>query len=164
MIILGIDPGTSRIGYGVITADHAIFKIIAYGCLEIEKQRKKEFRLPAIHNHINELIALYKPAQAAMEKLFFQNNQKTVMAVSEARGVIYNACAMNSIPVSEYAPLQIKHTITGYGKADKKQMQKMVQLLLRLPDIPRPDDAADALAIAISHALLSREHTSTRAQ
>ena len=164
MIILGIDPGTSRIGYGIISADHHIFEFIAYGCLEIEKQHKKEVRLPAIHNHIKDLIIRYKPEYAAMEKLFFQNNQKTVMAVSEARGVIYNACAMSAVPVGEYAPLQIKHAVTGYGKADKKQMQKMVQLLLRLPDIPRPDDAADALAIAICHALLSRDHAGTQTQ
>jgi crossover junction endodeoxyribonuclease RuvC len=159
MIILGIDPGTSRIGYGVILVDHPAISLIEYGCLEIEKKRKKEDRLPAIHNHTNELISKFKPDCAAMEKLFFQNNQKTVMAVSEARGVIYNACALNAIPVNEYAPLQIKHAVTGYGKADKKQVQKMVQLLLNLAKPPFPDDAADALAIAICHALLSRQHS-----
>lgn len=148
MIVLGIDPGTTRIGYGVIQSNRNHIECIAYGTLgqpgidgvENYKHVERELAL---------LIEKYKPAVAGIEKLFFFKNQKTVMSVSEMRGILILTIAKAGIPIQEFTPLQVKQQISAYGRAQKDQVQKMVQMLLKLQKPVKPDDAADALAIAI---------------
>ena len=144
-IILGIDPGTTRIGYGVIEKDGSDLKYLECGCLEINTA----IPLLSIKEELFKLIKKYKPNRAAVEKIFFFKNAKTVISVSEARGVIMLCFQEKGIPVSELTPLEVKQWISGYGQANKEQIQKMVKLLLKLEVEPKPDDAADALAIAI---------------
>jgi len=152
MSVIGIDPGTSITGYGIIEENiDGEIRLIDFGVI------KPDFKIPLNKNlltlflQLNELINLHKPQQSAVEKLFFQRNLKTASSVGEARGIILLALAQANIPVYEYNPMEVKQSVTGYGHADKKQVQQMVQTLLRLKEIPRPDDAADALAIAICH-------------
>lgn len=147
MIIMGIDPGTAKLGWAVVESTSAY----AYGCIT-SNQTAPELRLSAIYKELNRLIKKYKPDVIAIEELFFAVNAKTVIPVAEARGIALLCAAQAKIPVSGYTPLVVKQTITGNGKADKRQMQKMVQILLKLPEIPKPDDAADALAVALTHA------------
>ncbi len=149
MIILGIDPGTARTGYGVIQKEKSNLEIIDYGCIETEKTLSTANRLKEIDQELNKLIKKYKPEKVAVEDIFFFKNLKTVIKVSQARGVILCSAARMKIPVSEYTPLQVKQAVTSYGRADKSQVQKMVKLILNLKEIPKPDDAADALATAI---------------
>lgn len=144
-IILGIDPGTTRIGYGVIEKDGPDLKYLECGCLKINTIS----RLLSTKEELFKLIKKYKPTRAAVEKIFFAKNVKTVMSVSEARGVIMLCLQEKGIPVNELTPLEVKQWISGYGQANKEQIQKMVKLLLKLEVEPKPDDAADALAIAI---------------
>lgn len=144
-IILGIDPGTSRVGYGLIEKNGADLINLAYGCLPIDKTRI----LQSIKEGLNKLIAKYKPDRVAVEKIFFFKNAKTVISVSEARGVIMLTLLEKGLDIREFTPLEVKQGISGYGRADKKQVQNMVKLILKLDSIPEPDDAADALAIAI---------------
>lgn len=144
-IILGIDPGTTRIGYGVIEKDGSSLKNIEYGCLKIQSSRK----LQSAKEELAKLLEKYKPNRVGVEKLFFAKNAKTAMSVSETRGVIMLTLLEKGMDIREFTPMEVKQGISGYGMADKKQVQKMVKLILKLDSEPQPDDAADGLAIAI---------------
>ncbi len=152
MIILGIDPGTAIVGYALIKKEGRQLEALAYGCIRTKANLKDEERLLGIEKELKKIIERFKPQESAVEKLFFFKNLKTVMVVSQARGVILATLAKAGLPIFEYTPLQAKSAVAGYGKAPKIQVQKMVKSLLNLVDLPRPDDAADALAIAICHA------------
>ena len=148
MTIIGIDPGTTKIGYGVISNEHNRLVCLDYGILK-NTGIDKFHNLRETEKNLSLLLKKYKPETAGIEKLFFFKNQKTVMAVSEMRGVLLLTLAKHNIPICEFTPLQVKQNISAYGRAQKDQMQRMVQLLLNLKDPIKPDDAADALAIAI---------------
>lgn len=149
MIILGIDPGTAILGYGCVNAEKNKNKLITYGCLKTPKDFNDASRLKILYEGLVKLIKKLKPDYLAVEKIFFFKNAKTVISVSQARGVTILAAANLGIPVVEFTPLQVKQAVSSYGRAEKQQVQKMVKLLLGLAEIPKPDDAADALAIAI---------------
>ena len=159
MIILGIDPGTARTGFGIIkkTKDKNKLKTIYYGCITTDSTLSDGKRLKIINDELNKLIKKYQPDILTVENVYFFKNLKTAMPVSQAKGVILLTAAKKKIPVYEFTPLQVKMTIVGYGRADKKQIQKIVKVLLNLKEVPRPDDAADALAIAICCAYSLRE-------
>ncbi|TAL20251.1 crossover junction endodeoxyribonuclease RuvC [Patescibacteria group bacterium] len=150
MIILGIDPGVARVGYGALEFKGERILASAHGCIQTKKGEAQCNRLLSIRDDVRGLIKKYKPAAVAVEKLFFAKNAKTASAVGEARGVILLAAAEAGLPVLEITPLQVKQAVTGYGAAGKQQVQEMVRRYLQLKTTPRPDDAADALAIAIS--------------
>lgn len=152
MIILGIDPGTATTGYGVIKKEGQKHTLVKYGCVLTPAKTPLHDRLDTIFDELTEIIAEYKPDHMAVEELFFAANSKTAIAVGQARGVILLAGKKAGLSVHEYTPLEVKMTLTGYGRADKNQIQQMVKTLLGLREIPKPDDAADALAIAICHA------------
>ena len=152
MQILGIDPGYAIVGYGIIEYKNGFFRPINYGAVLTKANDNFCNRLKVIYSEISEIIKKYSPEVSAIEKLYFQNNHKTAIDVAQARGVTLLALKQNNIPIFEYTPLQVKTTVTGYGKAQKKQVMMMTQRLLKLKEIPKPDDAADALAIAICHA------------
>jgi len=157
MIILGIDPGLATMGYGVIEAVHGNFGVVDYGVVTTPKEFTLPRRLCQLEEGVKELMYTFKPQSVAIEELFFSKNITTGIPVAEARGVILLTAAKSlGGEVYEYTPNQIKQAITGYGGADKIQMQHMVQALLRLKSVPRPDDAADALAVALCHAQTSR--------
>lgn len=159
MRILGIDPGTGILGFGVIEVVKNKSRLVTAGVIKTPAHTPLDERLEEIFDGLNEIIAETKPDQASIEKLFFARNVTTAMGVSHARGVAMLACKKAGLEIAEYTPLQIKQTLTGYGKADKKQVQEMVRLQLGLKEVPRPDDAADALAAAITHSLMARiEH------
>lgn len=149
--ILGIDPGTATTGWGVIREKDGNCEVVAYGAIETSKNKKNVNRLCEIANDLETLIARYKPDEVGIEDLFFCNNVTTAIKVAQARGVMLLVCARAKLPIGEYTPLQVKQSLTGYGKADKFQVQHMVKEFLKLKKIPRPDDAADALAVAICH-------------
>lgn len=151
MIILGIDPGTARAGYGIIKASRQKPVLVTYGCMSSPKTVSPEERLKMIHNQTVAIIRKHKPKVLAMERLFFNRNAKTATEVGRAAGVIMLAAAKAKIPVFEYMPLQIKSMIDGYGRAKKKEIQKKVVTILQLKKMPKPDDAADALAVAICY-------------
>lgn len=148
MIILGIDPGTATTGFGVIKKNKEL-TLIDYGCIKTTTNFTTAERLKKLHDQLNSLIKKHKPDMVAVEDIFFFKNLKTAIKVSQARGVILLTAAKSKIPVCEYTPLQIKQATTSYGRAEKMQVQKMVKVLLNLKEIPKPDDAADALATAI---------------
>lgn len=152
MIILGVDPGTATTGYGVIKSEKGNVYAVEHGCILTKSSEDLEHRLVAIFDELTKIIKKYKPEMVAVEELFFASNAKTAISVGHARGVILLACSKAKVPVYEYTPLQIKQAVCGYGRADKQQVQKMVKALLNLEKIPKPDDAADGLAIAICHA------------
>ena len=152
MRILGIDPGTAITGFGVIDCVGDRFKFVDAGVIRTPKEEDMADRLVTIYDEITELITEFKPDQISIELLFFARNVTTAMTVGQARGVVILAAAKAKIPITEYTPMQIKQAVTGYGKADKAQIQQMVKQLLNLSEIPKPDDAADGLAIAITHA------------
>ena len=152
MIILGIDPGLAIVGYGVIEYGRSGFRTIAYGAITTPAHTKIEDRLSQIYDGINALIEKYRPAEMAIEELFFTNNITTGISVAEARGVALLAAKRRGVNIYEYTPLQVKQSVVGYGKAEKKQVQMMVQTILKLEKMPKLDDTADALAIAICHA------------
>ncbi len=152
MIILGVDPGTATTGYGLIRKEGQRHTLIKYGCVLTPAKTPLHDRLDQIFDELSAIIEEYQPEQMAVEELFFTNNAKTAIAVGQARGVILLAGKKNGLEVHEYTPLEVKMALTGYGRADKNQIQQMVKTLLGLPEIPKPDDAADALAIAICHA------------
>ncbi len=154
--VLGVDPGFGRMGWAVLEGNRNNQNIIEYGCLETSPQDNIEERLWNIYEFLLETSEKYKPDEAAIEELFYFKNAKTVMAVGQARGVIMLALTQRKIPVFHYTPLQIKNTVAGYGKADKHQVQNMVKSQLRLDKIPKPDDAADACATAMTHYFLKR--------
>ncbi len=152
MIILGIDPGLAIVGWGVIEYKNARFRTIAYGALQTPAGMRTEERLKKIYEGMKELIDTYHPESVAVEELFFNTNITTGIRVAEARGVILLAAEQSGISIQEYTPLQVKQAVVGYGRAEKKQVITMVTMLLGLKTPPKPDDTADALAIAICHA------------
>ena len=154
MIILGIDPGYGRCGYGVIKHHGSSQELVAYGCIETDAKTPHIERLLAINTELEAIIEQYKPEKAGVEELFFAKNKTTAMKVAEARGIILLNLAKNGLQTVEISPNQVKQAMTGYGNADKKQMQQMVKISLKLAEIPQPDDAADALAVAIATANL----------
>jgi crossover junction endodeoxyribonuclease RuvC len=152
MIVLGVDPGTAITGYGIIQElNDATLKVIAFGAIKTQSNLSDWNRLQILFQKIQELIILHHPDSGAVEKLFFQQNVTTAISVGQARGVILLAMAQKGLSVGEYTPLEVKQAVVGYGKAEKYQMQRMVTILLGLPEVPSPDDVADALAIAICH-------------
>lgn len=156
MRVIGIDPGLASVGYGVVERDGDKFKELDYGYIETPAGLELSIRLLDIYHSIKLLIDKFSPEELAMEKLFFCKNVKTALQVGEARGAILTAAAKKGISAFEYTPLQVKQAATGYGRAGKKQVQQAVCLLLGLSEIPRPDDAADALAVALCHLQSSR--------
>ena len=156
MIVLGIDPGIAIVGYGIIEYNGNKFKAIDYGVITTKSDQPYPQRLKEIYLSMDSLIKKYKIDAVAIEELFFSKNVKTAIGVSHARGVLVLCSELNGCPTYEYTPLQVKQGICGYGRADKRQVQEMVKIILGLEKIPRPDDAADALAVAISHCHTSR--------
>ena len=148
---IGIDPGTARMGWGVVEETDGVLRLVDCGVLTTPAGLSQATRLLQLYNDLHGLIDRYHPAAAAIEELFFGKNVNTALTVGQARGIALLAFAQAGIPVYEYKPLQVKQALAGYGGADKRQMQEMVRLTLRLPAIPRPDDAADAVAVAICH-------------
>lgn len=151
MIILGIDPGTATTGYGVIEQKNKKIECIDYGCIETSPVLSDSKRLNVINKELKKIIKTFQPKVMAVENVFFFKNLKTAFPVSQAKGVILLTAAQKKISVYEYTPLQIKMAVTGYGKAHKKQVQSMTQVLFKLKEKPKPDDAADALAVAFCH-------------
>lgn len=164
MIALGFDPGTARLGYGVIVSEPDP-RAIDYGIIATDSKLPMAQRLVEIHEAVTELIQVFRPDAVAVERLFFAQNVTTAMTVGQARGVVLLAAAQRGVFVAEYAPSEVKQAVVGYGKADKRQIQEMVRIMLGLESVPRPDDAADALAIAICHVQVApfRERTGTQA-
>ena len=152
MIILGIDPGLATLGYGVLHTENDRHRLIQYGVLTTTPQQTLPMRLNSLYKGLNQLMDTFEPDEVAFEELFFSKNITTGMAVSSARGVSLLAVAQRTGEIYEYTPMQIKQAVTGYGKADKHQVQTMVKMLLHMQEIARPDDAADGLAVALTHA------------
>lgn len=151
MIILGIDPGYAIVGWGILDYNGVNFKTLAYGAINTRAGVDFPIRLAHIYDSLSLIISKYKPDCAAIEKLFFQNNQKTAIDVGQARGVIVLAAQKAGLEVFEYTPLQVKQSVVGYGRAEKNQVMEMTRAILKLKEVPKPDDTADALAIAICH-------------
>lgn len=149
MIVLGIDPGTAALGYGIVETIRGRIREVDHGCLVTSPDSGMPERLLAIHALISDLLGLHEPAVIAVERLFFSRNVQTAMGVGQARGVILLAAAQAGVPVREATPNEVKSAIAGYGAADKDQVQRMVKMVLGMTDVPQPDDAADALAIAV---------------
>lgn len=149
VIVLGIDPGTAATGYGIVERAGSRLRAIDYGCLETQPAQALATRLMTIHRSVAQLIELHRPRMVGVERLFFNRNVQTAFAVGQARGVVLLAAAQAGVPVFEYGPHEVKMAVTGYGRADKRQVQLMVQAVLGMDSLPRPDDAADALAVAI---------------
>ena len=157
MLAIGIDPGTATTGYGLVQENEdGSLAIVDFGAILTSADMPMPERLLELYRNLRELLLLHHPQSGAVEKLFFQRNVRTALAVGQARGIVLLALAESGIPVAEYTPLEVKLAVAGYGNADKQQIQQMVRALLDLPDIPRPDDAADALAIAICYLHSSR--------
>lgn len=156
MIVLGIDPGIAIVGYGILRYTGNRFDVIDFGVIRTNSDLSYPQRLEMVYNGIVELMEKYEADAVAMEELFFSTNAKTAISVAQARGVIALAVQQKRKPLYEYTPLQVKQGVCGYGKADKRQVQEMVRVLLKLSQVPKPDDAADALAVAISHCHTSR--------
>lgn len=151
MIIMGIDPGYAIVGYGVIEAQAGRFRPLEHGAITTPAGEEFSRRLEIIYEDVTFVLQKWKPQAISLEKLFFQNNKTTAIGVAEARGVILLAARQNNVPVYEYTPLQVKQAVTGYGQAEKRQIMEMTRKLLHLKEIPKPDDTADALAMAICH-------------
>ena len=151
-VVLGIDPGLARMGFGVVTQMGHQMRAGDYGTLTTPAGGTLESRLVLLFERLQGLLAKVKPQAVAVEELFFSKNAKTAIAVGQARGVALLACGLAKVPVFEYRPMEVKQAVAGYGGADKAQVQKMVKILLGLDEVPKPDDTADALAIAIAHA------------
>ena len=153
MIIVGFDPGLATLGYGVIEKNiRSKPKMLDYGIISTPKEENLAVRLALLEKGIKQVIDKFKPDEIAMEELFFAKNVKTAIAVAHARGVVLLTCIKECGRIYEYTPLQIKQALTGYGRAEKKQIQAMVKTFLNLKAVPKPDDAADALAVALTHA------------
>ncbi len=151
MRVIGIDPGVARTGYGIIEESGSDYLCLVSGCIRTSKDQSSALRLETIHNYIFELVSKYSPQALVVEKIFFSKNVRTAFQVGEARGVIILAAARCGIDLFEYTPLQVKQAVAGYGKAEKIQVQKMVQVLIRLSQPLTVDDEADALAVALCH-------------
>lgn len=156
MIILGVDPGTAITGYGFVRVEDDQLEMIAFGAITTPPDWELARRIEHIYRELSRLITQHAPTDAVVEKLFFSKNVRTALSVGQARGVALLAAEQAHLTIHEYAPLEIKQAIAGYGRADKNQVQQMVKLLLKLDSIPQPDDAADALAVAICHAHSAR--------
>lgn len=156
MRILGIDPGTGILGFGVIEADKGTAQMVDAGVIRTPVKEDDAVRLQTIYEELSDIIAETKPSQMAVEKLFFAKNVTTAMTVAQARGVVLLAGQQAGLAIFEYTPLQIKQALTGYGRAEKKQIQEMVRAILKLQQVPKPDDCADALACALTHAQTMR--------
>lgn len=152
MVILGIDPGIGRMGWGVVQSQNSKLKSQNYGCLETNPKNSIEDRLLEVYKTVGKLIKKYRPDALVTEELFFNTNAKTAMMVGQARGVIIVCAAIKNVPIFSYTPLQVKTSLTGYGRADKNQIGQMIKIILSLSKVPRPDDTCDALAVAITHA------------
>ncbi len=150
-VILGIDPGTAITGYGVISEAEGGPQALDYGVIRTPANQELALRLVTIYAELNALLDAHHPDAVAVEEVFFSKNARTALSVGHARGVVLLAVAQRGIPLFHYKPTQVKQAVTGYGGADKRQIQEMMRMLLGLDDIPRPDDAADALAIALCH-------------
>lgn len=148
-IILGIDPGTARMGYGVIRHDPSNTECLTWGVISTPTGIEQHLRLKDIYQELNDLIQKYNPTVVAVEDIFYAKNKKTIITVAQARGIALLAAAQNHKTTYSFTPLQVKQAVTSYGQADKKQVQHMVQKLLKLDELPKPDDAADALAVAL---------------
>jgi crossover junction endodeoxyribonuclease RuvC len=155
MRILGIDPGTGILGFGVIEITRGKPKLIDAGVIRTPVHQPLAERLVTIHDELTELMDMYELYAMSVEKLFFAKNVTTAISVSHARGVVLLLGQQRKIPIFEYTPMQIKQAVTGYGKADKKQVQEMVRIMLGLSEVPKPDDCADALAAALTHSTMS---------
>jgi len=151
LIVIGFDPGLAILGYGIVRQEGYNVKAIGHGVIETHSSQNMTSRLLKLFTEVQNLIDLHKPDVVAVEEIFFSKNTKTAIAVAHARGIVLVAAALKSLPLYEYTPLQVKQALTGYGRAQKSQIQQMVKLLLGLNEIPKPDDAADALAVAICH-------------
>jgi crossover junction endodeoxyribonuclease RuvC len=156
MRILGIDPGTGILGFGVIEADNGNAQLVDAGVIRTPAKEDDAVRLQTIFEEITDIIVQSKPTVMSVEKLYFAQNVTTAMTVSQARGVVLLAGQQAGLEIHEYTPLQIKQALTGYGRAEKKQIQEMVRVILKLKNAPKPDDCADALAAAITHSMTSR--------
>lgn len=156
MRIIGIDPGTGILGFGVIEVIKGKAKLIDGGVIKTPVKEDDAIRLHTIYDELSEIIKDTKPDEMAVEKLFFAQNVTTAMTVAQARGVVLLTGIQANLKIAEYTPLQIKQALTGYGRAEKKQIQEMVRVLLNLNEIPKPDDCADALACAITHSMTMR--------
>ncbi len=150
-VAIGIDPGTAIVGYAVVTSHNGNLRLIVCDVITTPARMRLADRLQLIYRELSEIVGTYQPQEAAMEELFFANNAKTAMSVGQARGVAMLALANGGLPIAEYTPKQVKQAVTGYGGAKKDQVGEMVRILLNLPSVPRPDDAADAAAVAICH-------------
>ena len=156
MIVLGVDPGLATLGWGVIEAERGAQRLVDYGCILTTPQQSFPDRLCQIGRDMRALLRQYRPEEIAFEELFFARNVTTALTVGAARGVSLAACAEYTDRLYEYTPMQVKQAIVGYGKAEKQQVQQMVKMILNLPAIIRPDDAADAVAAALTHAAAGR--------
>lgn len=153
---MGIDPGTGIVGFGVVEAAVGKFKMVDAGVIRTPAKHPDSYRLNIIYDELSGIIKQSKPDMLAVEKLFFAQNVTTAMSVSQARGVILLCAEQNDLPVFEYTPQQVKQGVVGYGKAGKSQVQEMVKTILRLNEVPKPDDCADALAVAITHGMTGK--------
>ncbi len=151
MRVLGIDPGLAITGYAVVEESGTDVQLLTVGVVRTPAKTPDPERLHTIYEELGQIIATYQPEASAVEELFFSRNVRTAMAVGQARGVTLLALANAGLPIAEYTPMQVKEAVTGYGNADKRQVQEMVRMLLNLEEIPRPDDAADAVAVAICY-------------
>jgi len=151
MLALGIDPGTATTGFGLVREEHDEYALVDCGVILTPADEPMPRRLRLLHSQLSGLIAACKPDAVAVEELFFNKNVRTAISVGQARGVILLAAAQAGLPVAEYTPLQVKQAVVGYGRAEKRQVQEMVRLLLGLEEAPHPDDAADAVAVALCH-------------
>jgi crossover junction endodeoxyribonuclease RuvC len=151
MLVLGIDPGTATTGIGLVNYEQGREKLIYYGTIRTSPDLEMDRRLLKIHQELDEILQHYQPDAVAIEQLFHHKNAKTVITVAQARGVLIMTAAAKQLEICEYTPLQVKQAVCGYGSADKKQVQLMVKQILHMESVPKPDDAADALAIAICH-------------
>lgn len=162
MRIIGIDPGVAITGYGVVDEQNGVFRRVASGCIRTKKELSTAVRLEQIFNEVMKLSRIHCPRAVSLEKLFFNKNTRTALQVGEARGVVILATALSKVELFEYTPLQVKQAVAGYGKAEKGQVQRMVQLLLQLQQQPLVDDEADALAVALCHLQHRRWHEAVK--
>lgn len=156
MRILGIDPGIGMCGWAVLETGNSKLETRDFGCIETSSKKEVAERLSEIYEQISEIIKKYKPDALSIEELFFNTNSKTAFVVGQARGVILLAASQNNLDIAIYTPLQVKIAVTGYGRADKNQIGQMVKTILKLKEIPKPDDTADALAVALTHAFSAK--------
>jgi crossover junction endodeoxyribonuclease RuvC len=161
MIVLGVDPGTASLGYGIVEGRGGRLRAVDFGCLTTSPDQGLPERLLAIHRLLDDLIALHHPDLMAVERLYFSRNAQTAIAVGQARGVVLLSAAAAGVPVREATPTEVKSAVSGHGGADKEQVARMVQVCLTLPELPRPDDASDALAVAIWATNRERHATET---